>query len=255
MEENMSTSSISTYTPSIGVTAVSIGKSSSGKIYDYFQSLGGKDFLFMGKGGYLEFVPVKEAGNPLTRYWRQLTLLFKESVITPSYGDAKKENFSAVEPQDTKPQDTTGGATDFFCQDRAKAQVIWKGKMIKILYPDNPTVKHHFLFVTKEHRDSFKDITKEEFLEVIDLAKRVGDIFEGKSFILCKTGFDAGQTVPHFHLHLMIMQSKSEGFFARLKIFANIVFHTIPFFSTRLRGQELLDKVEVYKEKLECLSS
>ncbi len=107
--------------------------------------------------------------------------------------------------------------------------------------------------VTKEHRDSFKDMAQDEFCEVIDLAKRVGALFDGEKYILCKTGFDAEQTVPHFHL--MIVGNKSEGLYGRLKIFANIVFNMIPFFNSRLRGQELLGKLSLYKEKLECLSS
>ena len=120
------TEEISTYTPSIGVTAVNTDNSPSGRIYDYFQSIGGKNFLFMDKDDYLEFVPVKEAGNPLTRYGRQFILLFKHSIITPSYGNAKAETFSPIEPKVM-----TGEKTDFFCQDKAKGQVIWEGKTIK----------------------------------------------------------------------------------------------------------------------------
>ena len=244
------TQEINTYLPTVGTTAVNLQDSDAEKIYDFFQSIGGKRFLFVGDHGYIEFVPVKKAGNPLTRYGRQLILLFKHAIKTPIRPFYQKESFTPAKPIDTKE-----GTNDFFCQDRAKDQVIWEGKHINILYPDNPITHRHFLFATKKHRDSFKDITKEEFVEVIDLARRVGNLFHGENYLLCKTSFDAGQTVPHFHLHLIIAENRVEGIYGRLKIAMNIIFNMIPFFSTRLRGEALLKNVEHYKGELKCLNS
>lgn len=238
---------ITTYLPTVGTTAVDIEESGAEKIYNFFQSLGGKSFLFMGDHGFLEYVPVKEAGNFLTRYTRQLILLFKHAIVAPERPLYKKEQYTSRTPIKTQ-----GAATDFFCQEHAKAQVIWEGRTVKILYPDNPITERHFLFVTKEHRDSFKDITQEEFAEVLDLAKRVGNLFPGEKYLLCKTGFDAGQTVSHFHLHLIIADGKVEGICGRLKIARNILFNMIPFLSGRLRGEALSQRVSHYRRELAC---
>ena len=101
--------------------------------------------------------------------------------------------------------------------------------------------------MTKTHRDSFKDMTKEEFVEVLDLAKRVGNLFPGDKYVLCKTGLDAGQTVPHFHLHLIIADGKIEGISGRLKIARNILFNIIPYLSGRLKGDALAQRVIQYR--------
>lgn len=239
---------IETFSSSIGMVAVNHKDISAEKIYDYFQSIGGKQFLFMGNETYLDFVPFVEAGNPLTRYGRQLFLLFKHTFYSPSYKSRGQTSFNPGEPIATE-----GIKTDFFCQN--ENQVLFKGEKIKVLYPDNPIVDQHFLFATIEHRDSFKDMTKEEFIEVMALAKRVGELFEGEKIYLCKVGRDPGQTVKHFHLHLMIKKSTSEGIWGRLKVAVNILFNMIPFVHTRLRGKALQNKVTHYQGKLACLSS
>lgn len=239
---------IETFSSSVGYLAVNQIETPAEKIYSFFQSIGGKQFLFLGDETYLDFVPFKDAGNPLTRYGRQLFLLFKHSFYSPTYSSNGPTRFSTREPTTTE-----GKRTDFFC--KANDQVLLDGNRVQVLYPDNPIVERHFLFATKEHRDSFKDMTQEEFIEVMDLAKRVGDLFEGKKVYLCKTGIDAGQTVRHFHLHLMIETNASEGFWGRLKVAKNILFNMIPFMNTRLRGEALLAKVSQYRGVLSCLSS
>lgn len=87
------------------------------------------------------------------------------------------------------------------------------------------------------------------------LARRVGNLFEGKKAYLCKTGIDAGQTVPHFHLHLMVEADKAEGIWGRLKIAKNILFNMVPLMNHRLNGEALLEKVNQYRGVLACLTS
>lgn len=249
IEETGHSEEITIYLPTVGTTAVNSEESGAEKVYDFFQSIGGKSFLFMGDHGFLEHVPVKEAGNFLTRYARQLILLFKHAMMDPERPLDKKVPFTSKAPIETE-----GKPSDFFCQERAKDQVLWEGKTVKILYPDNPITERHFLFVTKTHRDSFKDITKEEFVEVLDLAKRVGNLFPGDKYVLCKTGLDAGQTVPHFHLHLIIADGKVEGICGRLKIARNILLNSTPFLNGRIKGKTLEQRVAHYRRELACLS-
>lgn len=244
------TEEINTYLPTLGSTAVNLEETETGKVYDYFQSIKGKNFLLLGDRGFLEFIPVQDAGNPITRYGRQLILLFKHAIKAPARPFFNRERFTLG-----KPTDTCGSKTDFFCGKQAKDQVIWEGKYIKILYPNRPITKQHFLFATKQHRDSFKDMSKAEFTEVIDLAKRVGALFTGKKYLLCKIGYDAGQTEPHFHLHLIVTESKLEGACGRLRIVANILLNMIPFLSTHLEGEALMEKVNASRGELQCLNS
>ncbi|MCP5505878.1 MAG: HIT domain-containing protein [Chlamydiales bacterium] len=239
---------IETFSSAVGALAVNHEKEPAEKIYEFFQSIGGKQFLFMGNGSYLDFVPFQEAGNPLIRYGRQLFLLFRHSFYSPTYTSNGSTPFSAKEVAQTE-----GNGADFFC--RGNDQVLLDSERVQVLYPDNPIVERHFLFATKAHRDSFKDMTKEEFVEVMALAKRVGNLFEGKKVYLCKTGFDAGQTVPHFHLHLMIETDKTEGIWGRLKVAKNILFNMIPLMNSRLQGEALLQRVTQYRGVLACPTS
>lgn len=142
---------IETFSSSVGDLAVNQEETSAEKIYDFFQSIGGSQFLFMVDGTYLDVVPFKDAGNPLTRYGRQLFLLFKHSFYSPSFESLEKTSFSNCEPTPTR-----GEGKDFIC--RGNDQVLLEGKSVQALYPKNPIVERHFLFATKTHRDSFKDM-------------------------------------------------------------------------------------------------
>lgn len=227
-----------------GAFAIDIDKTTLSSIFHYIKQQNSESFLVYGEK-YWEFALVPKAANPIIRYARQLWTLFWQTFRFNNYNSSKEISFISMTES---PSNETKG-TDFFCQERAKSQHLYEGKKVDILYPDNPITKKHFLFVTKAHRPTFNEITFEEFEEVITLAKKVAGFYKGQKHFLFKTGLDAGQTVPHFHLHLMILESQTESFIGRLKIFANILFNTIPFLHTRLQGAALENRVAYFKNE------
>ncbi len=220
--------------------AVKLSETSPELIYDFFQSraAGLQNFTIIGDE-YLEFVPIPEAPNFFVRSFRQLSFLFWQTFRAEGFVEAGQ-----VAVAEKAPENPTGESFDFFCQERVKNQVIFEGKEIQVLYPDNPITPHHFLFATKEHRKDFKETTKEEFVELMELVKKVSSRFEGERIILCKAGIDAGQTVPHFHLHFIVSQ---DPYWPRLRVFCNILFG---FLTPRLRGAPLDNRVEHYRAEL-----
>ena len=69
-----------------------------------------------------------------------------------------------------------------------------------------PLAKGHVLVVSKRHREKVQDLSVEEnadlFLAVHRMASRV-DGLTGATLIAVHNGRDAGQEVPHVHVHLV----------------------------------------------------
>ena len=47
-------------------------------------------------------------------------------------------------------------------------------------------------------------------------------------YLFHKTGIDAGQTVPHWHMHLIVTANKTQGFFGKLTVLKNMLFGSSP---------------------------
>lgn len=71
----------------------------------------------------------------------------------------------------------------------------------------NPMAPHHVLAVCKEHADSIHEIDYDFVLvEMLALLCKYADangLHESGYRIVINTGKDAGQTVKHFHAHLL----------------------------------------------------
>lgn len=135
---------------------------------------------------------------------------------------------------------------DVFCnEDVIEKQRIFEGKTIEVLYDYAPICEKHFLFVTKRHCARFDELTEEEHREALLLAQQIATEFqeEGcKVYLFHKTGKEAGQSVPHWHLHLIITDSASENFFGKLTILKNMLIGSSP-----LSEKELQKRVSAYK--------
>lgn len=73
-------------------------------------------------------------------------------------------------------------------------------------YPQ--AVYGHILLIPKQHYSSFKETSNEHLSEIFPLAKKIIKHLEEKLNvsnynILTNCGKDAGQTIEHFHLHLL----------------------------------------------------
>lgn len=82
--------------------------------------------------------------------------------------------------------------------------------------------KGHALVVPKEHYDNFLSTPAEVMHKVFDIAQRIGQIdiqFLGAKGVNILTNCyeTAGQTVKHFHVHVIPRYSKEEGFMLEMK--------------------------------------
>ena len=82
--------------------------------------------------------------------------------------------------------------------------------------------KGHTLVIPKKHYDTFLAVDKEIMHHVMDVAQRIGQVAvkllgaRGVN-ILTNCYEAAGQTVPHFHVHVIPRYDGSEGFQLEMK--------------------------------------
>lgn len=77
--------------------------------------------------------------------------------------------------------------------------------------------KGHTLVVSKKHYDNFLTIPKQEMHKVMDVAQRIGQVqmklLNAKGVnILMNCYEQAGQTVMHYHVHVIPRYQSVEGF-------------------------------------------
>ena len=82
--------------------------------------------------------------------------------------------------------------------------------------------KGHTLVVPKKHYDNFLSIPQEEMHQVMDVAQRIGQIaikFLGAEGVNILTNCypAAGQSVNHFHVHVIPRYTKEDGFILEMK--------------------------------------
>lgn len=87
-----------------------------------------------------------------------------------------------------------------------------------------------FLIVTKSHKETFDQLTEEEYLEAMELTDKLCRYFFDqnlaiKAYIYHKSGKRAGQTVCHWHLHVTFMKEPIQGAFQKLSIISSSFFH------------------------------
>lgn len=163
-------------------------------------------------------------------------------------------------PLETKSQETS---LDVFCTEKViQKQLVFEGKLINVLYNYAPIgigqKKLHFLLVPKRHCKKFSDLTKKEYLEVTELSDKLithykheeSDQQDLSVYIFDKTGSVAGQTVAHWHQHLVITTTKIQGIWGKLTVLRNMIFGSFP-----LKAEKLKTRVEELKKNLKTLHS
>lgn len=69
-----------------------------------------------------------------------------------------------------------------------------------------PLARGHTLVVPREHRERIQDMTPQEAADVFGLAARLTprtDSLAGSTLLAVHNGREAGQEVPHVHVHLV----------------------------------------------------
>lgn len=149
--------------------------------------------------------------------------------------------------------------SDAFCNQKViEKQLVYEGKEIYVLYDYAPLVlsndKLHFLIVPKEHRSKFSDLSRTEYLESMQLSQKLIKFYKEKgyntAYIFDKNGVESGQTVPHWHEHIVFTATKTQDFIGKLTVLKNMFIGSSP-----LPQKELQTKVQLLRKELnEALS-
>ena len=93
--------------------------------------------------------------------------------------------------------------------------------------------KGHTLVISKKHYDNFLSTPKEDMHKVMDVAQRIGQVqimrlgAKGVN-ILTNVNKEAGQSVYHFHVHVIPRYEKQEGFRIEMKENDNLKDLSLP---------------------------
>ena len=146
---------------------------------------------------------------------------------------------------------------DPFCNDKViQKQLLFEGSKIYVLYNYAPVAlgkeKLDFLILPKCHRARFSDLTQSEYIEAMHYSQALIRHFNQKGFLTTylfdKTGDEAGQTVLHWHQHVIFTKSKTEELLGKLKVFKNMLFGSSPLSVEALQERVLHLRVELKDE-------
>jgi diadenosine tetraphosphate (Ap4A) HIT family hydrolase len=236
----------------------------SQKVIRSWEQRGITDYLIFGKEDHgsssifnWEIVPYPQKG---WRFWKQFRVLwnitFGGSRQSPIERKTVKDAFSTEEGSSSQADliKNIAQGNDAFCkQPVIDKQLVFEGKEVHVLYNYAPLSigkeKLHFLIVPKQHRPKFSDLTETEYLEAMKLSQKLVTFYQKKgyptAFIFNKTGFEAGQTVPHWHQHVVITATKTQELMGKLGVFKNMIFSSSP-----LPPKELQTRVQSLRADL-----
>jgi diadenosine tetraphosphate (Ap4A) HIT family hydrolase len=167
------------------------------------------------------------------------------------------DSFSCTQAKQIESIDKAAKGNDAFCNPVViQKQLVFEGKEVNVLYNYAPLVldkeKLHFLVIPKQHRPGFSDLTESEYLESLDLSQKLVNFYKGKgyhtTYLFNNTGKEAGQSVPHWHQHLVFTATKTQEFFVKLTVLKKMLFGASP-----LPSNELQMCVESLSKELKCM--
>lgn len=203
-------------------------------------------------------VPYPASTSLLGRVWGQLVVLwrfiFGGISQDPHELNATYGNLLSQEVQEASAKTDHAAKCAFCSPEVIKSQVVKEGDKVRVLYNYAPIglggEKLHFLIVPKEHRHDYTALTPEEHQEAFALSKFVVERLQAhfekegqplrKLYAYHKTGADAGQSVPHWHMHLVLTQNAAQDWLGRLTVLRNILLGGI--FSFKISPTELEEK-------------
>ena len=88
------------------------------------------------------------------------------------------------------------------------SKALYEDEMFKVILDLGPATKGHALILPKDHADNLYELSDETAAKVLVLAKKMATLMKEKlgcdGFNLVQNnGEAAGQTVHHFHMHLI----------------------------------------------------
>lgn len=110
-----------------------------------------------------------------------------------------------------------GGAKNeecVFCKKKVvEKQKFYEDELVLGIVSHKPIVSGHVLVVTKRHVEHFEQLTPEEITSIGEAVKKIhsaaSQAYAASGYLLLqKNGIQAGQTVPHMHVHYIPRKSK-----------------------------------------------
>ncbi|MBX9923832.1 MAG: HIT family protein [Rhabdochlamydiaceae bacterium] len=207
-------------------------------------------YLIYGKADshsfHWDMIPYQKCHTSIGRIVQQLQVLWRSTfggieVSENSLKNQLKEYQLLLSPSSEIIQSTENAnkGNDSFCKDTTiERQWVVMGKRVHVLFNYAPIgfggERLHFLVVPKNHREAFTDVTKEEYCESLAITSKIVDHFIKTRknikdvYFLNKTGVDAGQTVKHWHLHVIFSSNSAQNFWGRITFLKNILLGSAP---------------------------
>lgn len=143
---------------------------------------------------------------------------------------------------------------DPFCNpERILRQRVLEGTRVNVLFNYAPIgfgdERLHFLIIPKGHKKNFSELSQEEYQETIQLSQLLMAHFGLNRTVhdvhlFHKTGVTAGQTVPHWHMHMVFILSETQALMGKLTVLKNMLFGSSPMGEEDLRNRvrELIEE-------------
>jgi diadenosine tetraphosphate (Ap4A) HIT family hydrolase len=210
-----------------------------------------------------EIIPYQKCHNFLGRAVQQLQVLWRTVFggikVSEESGTSQARRYQVLlerTPEIPEPSAVLGSSNDSFCNDGTiDRQWVITGKKVNVLFNYAPIgfggERLHFLVVPKMHRETFSEVTQEEYCESLALTTKLIDHFSEtrqnvkNAYLMHKTGIDAGQSVKHWHLHVIFSTNTAQNFWGRITVIRNILFGSSP-----LKRDELARKVGALRVEL-----
>lgn len=223
-----------------------------------------QDFLIYGhqweeKPFHWEIVPFLSDDNAfltqLSLIWRIVnggTCLSHEEQLhqAADYRSFAKHFGTSYKPPETTPNLSRVFEKDPFSNPKViEKQQIYEGKSVRLLYNYAPIEELSFLLVTKEPKTNFTELTLDEYLEAQSIATKLIAYYQSKGFpsayLFHKKGEKAGQTVNHWHEHLIFMNTADLSYWEAAKLYKELILG-----ASVLSDDDLAAKVSALKKDL-----
>ncbi len=133
-------------------------------------------------------------------------------------------------------------------------QQIYEGKLVRVLYNYAPLQPLAFLIITKEQRRSFQELTPEEYEEAQQVTQKIIAHYYKQghelAYLFHKTGSNAGQTVCHWHQHLIFPEERITSYWQGIYMLGKLMGSETP-----LSDEELANRVEPLKSEFQAIFS
>jgi diadenosine tetraphosphate (Ap4A) HIT family hydrolase len=209
-----------------------------------------------------EMVPYQKCRTFIGRVIQQLQVLWRiafgglENSVESKQDQRKKyQQLLKNALPDVQSSNTPSKGDDSFCKnDTIERQWVITGNKVHVLFNYAPIgfggERLHFLVVPKEHRETFTDVTQEEYCESMELTTKLVEHFDKTRntknvYLFNKTGVDAGQSVKHWHLHVIFSSNPAQDFWGKMTVVKNILFGSSP-----MKKEELARNVSSLRQEL-----